>query len=316
MTGPSITVVVPVHNSERFVSEALSAILSQSYPPDEVIVVDDGSTDGTAAALAPFRRRIRFVRQSRRGHPAAYNTGFALARGDYVARCDADDVWEPDKLERQWAALREHPQIDIAAGAAWIFGREARMFAQPAGDGVLERRAFVDQLFRSNGLCASSTLIRRSLFERIGPFADRLACEDYEFWLRAARAGAVFYYDPTVVVRYRRHWGNVSNDHLAMARAVRSVHVRHAPIIDDSRLVQRVLAEDCARVGRLLVHNDCRLARTEYLGALRHRVALRELVWAAVLSLPMRFQRQLIDAGVRTRCLSATHRPEDLPAGT
>jgi glycosyltransferase involved in cell wall biosynthesis len=297
---------VAVCNSEDYVAEALTAILSQIRPADEVIVVDDGSTDGTQRELAPFRSEIRIVTQSNHGHPGAYNRGFAEARGDYVARCDADDVWEPDKLERQVAALVKHPAIDIAAGAAWFFDRAEGLFAAPPGDGLLEIRSFARKLYRANWLCASSTLIRRRLFEQIGPFMQRLACEDYDFWLGAAGTGAVFFSDPAIVVRYRRHAGNVSNDQLGMSRAVRFVHLRHADLPQDRRLVSQVLAEDRSRVGRLLVEENAREARGEFVGALRHRLAPRELAWAVVLSMPDRYQRALIPSLVSTaRELSA-----------
>jgi hypothetical protein len=95
-------------------------------------------------------------------------------------------VWQPDKLERQHAALTAQPSIDIAAGAAWIFGEVDGLFAPAPGHGLLHTPTFARQLYHANGLCASSVVIRRSLFERIGPFVDRLACEDYDFWLRAA----------------------------------------------------------------------------------------------------------------------------------
>ena len=307
MSSPSITAVLTVYNGEAYVAETLSSILSQTSPPDEIVVVDDGSTDGTQLELAPFRSAIRIVRQANRGHPGGYNRAFAEARGDYVARCDADDIWEPDKLERQSAALIAHPEIDIAAGAAWVFGRTEGLlvgpglFALPPGEGVLENQAFARDLYRSNMLCASSTLIRRRLFERIGPFTERLACEDYDFWLRAAGANAVFFYDPQIVVRYRRHSGNFSNDSLGMWRATRFVHGRHRALADDRRLISEALAADRYRIGRLLVdHDPCR-ARAEFLGALRHRPGPRAVAWAAALSVPHRYRPALVARLVATK---------------
>ncbi len=167
MKTPSVSVVVPAYNAERHVAETLSAVLSQSHSPDEVIVVDDGSTDGTADELARFRGEVRVLSQANRGAAGAHNTGFTAARGTYVARCDADDVWGPDKLERQLDVVRRHPEVDIALGAAWVFGREERLFAEPPGEGILDERAFRRTLYRANVVCASSALIRRDLFEKL-----------------------------------------------------------------------------------------------------------------------------------------------------
>jgi glycosyltransferase involved in cell wall biosynthesis len=295
-----MTVVVPVYNCEEFVAEALTAILSQTRPPEEVVVVDDGSTDGTRHELERFRGDIRVVRQANQGHPGAYNRGFAEARGDYIARCDADDVWEPAKLERQAAALRAHPEIDVATGAAWVFGRRERPFAPAPGEGILRGREFARTLYRDNIVCAPATMIRRRLFEQLGPFIDRLPCEDYEYWLRALKARAVFFYDPEVLVRYREHGGNVTNNRLRMCRATQRVHTWHADAVDDSRLVRTVLALDHFRIARLLLEQD-RLpdARAEFVASLRQRPAARALVWALALSAPGQCRQALVGSLAR-----------------
>ena len=130
---PMITAVVGAYNAKEWIGETVSAILSQTHPPDEVIIVDDGSTDGTADELARFGGEIRVVTQLNGGCPAAFNRAFAEAHGDYVAMCGADDVWEPAKLERQVAALTEHPEIDVAVGGAWNFGMVRRPVVAHSG---------------------------------------------------------------------------------------------------------------------------------------------------------------------------------------
>jgi glycosyltransferase involved in cell wall biosynthesis len=93
--GPTISVVVPAYNEERYIAEALDAILAQTLAPLEVIVVDDGSTDGTAGVVGGYGDRVRLIGQENRGCPGAFDTGFREAKGDYVALCAADDVWDP-----------------------------------------------------------------------------------------------------------------------------------------------------------------------------------------------------------------------------
>jgi glycosyltransferase involved in cell wall biosynthesis len=294
---PSISAVVAAYNAEAYVGETLTAILSQTHAPDEVIVVDDGSTDGTADELARFRGDVRIVTQENRSAAGAYNRGFAEARGDYIARCDADDVWEPDKLERQVQALRTHPEIDVAVGAAWVFGRTERLFAPSPGDGLLDPSAFARTMYDWNVVCSATAVIRRGVCEAVGPLVERLPCEDYDLWLRALKVGARFYNDPTVLVRYRQHDTNVTNNLLGMYRSTYLAHQWHADLVDDRRLVRSVLARDLSNIARLLVDADePREARSAYLASLRHRPAVRGVAWALALSAPARYRGRVTDA--------------------
>jgi glycosyltransferase involved in cell wall biosynthesis len=103
MTAPLISCVVPVFNGERYLGEALDSILAQTYRPLELLVVDDGSTDGTAALVTRYRDQIRPLFQPNAGQAAARNLGLSVARGEFVAFLDADDLWHPEKLARQMA---------------------------------------------------------------------------------------------------------------------------------------------------------------------------------------------------------------------
>ena len=137
---PSISVVVTVYNGEEYVAEALTSILGQTHRPDEVIVVDDGSTDGTARELERFAGDIRVIAQANTGHAGALNRGYPEARGDYIAKCDADDIWEPDKLSRQVRALVDHPEIDVAFSGARNFGLAEDEWVHAPGEGLLDPR--------------------------------------------------------------------------------------------------------------------------------------------------------------------------------
>jgi glycosyltransferase involved in cell wall biosynthesis len=109
-----VSCIVPVYNGERYLAEALESILGQTYRSLEVIVVDDGSTDGTAAVLATYRQRITCLHQTNAGHAAARNRGLAVARGEFVAFLDADDLWHPEKLARQMARFQARPELDAS----------------------------------------------------------------------------------------------------------------------------------------------------------------------------------------------------------
>jgi GT2 family glycosyltransferase len=210
--------------------------------------------------------------------------------------CDADDLWEPDKLARQRALLRADREVDVAFGAVRVFGAlEGRW--PPADDsppaGPLDPATFPGFLYRLNAIVPSATLVRRELFERIGPFAADVASEDYDFWLRALKAGALFAYDPAFLARYRRHELQLTQSRLWMHEAILEAHANHAGWIGDRRLVHTMLAADHLAIGRLLVDDGrAREARSAFLQALRHARGLsvpsaaRASAWVAVLTLP------------------------------
>ncbi len=302
MKSLTVSAVVPAYNAEAYIAESLTAVLSQTRAPDEVVVVDDGSTDGTQDVLLQFRGAIRVVKQANLGVAGAMNRCFDEARGEYVAKCDADDIWEPDKLERQVAALLAHPEIDVAIGGARCFGLfDGPRFPYP-GEGILEPRELARRLYRQNFVCASSMLVRRRLICQLEPFVEGLACEDYDYWLRALALGAVFFYDQRTLVRYRAHPQQVSHNLLPMHEAEYEVHRLHSGLLEDRALVEQVQASDLCKIARLLVDEDRPLeARATFISSLRRRPTLRALVWVALLSMPHRCRRPLCDRLVSIR---------------
>lgn len=300
---PSITVAIPAYQAERFIAETLESILAQTHPPDEVIVVDDGSTDGTARELDRFAGRIRVLRRPNGGCAAAFNTAFREAGCDFVAECGADDIWEPHKLERQLAALTAHPEVDIAFSAARVFGNREGRWGMPLAEnlsaGIMDPHRFGRTMYRSNPVCPSTLLIRRALYERLGPFAEDIATEDYEYWMRSLRGGVVFYYDPAMLVRYRRHEANASTNHLAMRRTDLLVHTWYADLVDSRSLVRSSLAQDHFVVGRLL-RDQGRIpeARAAFASSLRQRPTLRALAWLSLLAVPARHHKTLADRAI------------------
>ncbi len=301
--SPSVSAVVTAYNAERHIGETLAAILAQTRPPDEVIVVDDGSTDGTRDVLRELGSAVRTIRQPNGGHANALNRGCRAARGDYLAKCDADDLWQPDKLERQLAALDADPGIDVAFGAVWIFGLEESRWDVPGGSyGVLDHERFAKALFDANLICPSSTLLRRSLYERLGPFVEHLPAEDYDYWLRALAVGARFHYDPRVLVRYRRHDAQITANLLAVRRAAFDVRQTHRDLVDDRAHVDAVLARELRAIGRMLVdEGEPRAARSAYRASLRRRATPAALAWTALLAAPAAQRRRLIDLSLALR---------------
>jgi glycosyltransferase involved in cell wall biosynthesis len=320
---PTVSALVAVYNGEQFVAETVRSILGQSHPPDEVIVVDDGSTDGSVAELAEFGDKIRVISQENRGCPGAFNTAFAAATGDYLAMCGADDLWHPNKLEWQLETLRAHPEVDVSIGGAEIFGTVADAFAEP-GRGILDPLSLARTLFPFNIVCASSVLFRRTLAEELGPFIEnttreeldgfmrslgvgdvwdaenpgvykeRFSADDYDYWMRALARDAVFHFDHRPLVRYRRHEENVTNDFTWGFRSCCIVHHRHAALVDDPAMVRSVYAADLFRLAQSLVRADLpKPARKAFIAALRQKPTLRVALWTLVVSLPEWPRRRL-----------------------
>jgi len=111
-----VSVVLPVFNAEKYLAEALQSVLAQTYPVFEIILIDDGSTDGSAQVAEGFGDIVRYTYQDNRGHGSALNVGFARATGDYIAPMDADDIWMKDKTTRQLAEFKANPNLDMIFG--------------------------------------------------------------------------------------------------------------------------------------------------------------------------------------------------------
>lgn len=215
-----VSVVIPTYNRARSVVGALDSVLAQTYREFEVLIVDDGSTDETAARVAPRAdgRRVRYLRRPHAGVSAARNAGVAAARGDLVAFLDSDDVWKSDKLEHEVAFLARHPGVDAVfcdlekhdgpvfvpsfMRASPLLSRRLAGAAYPDGL-VLPRREMYLYLLQDVFVKPSALTLRRHAFHRSGGFDERWSSsEDWEFLLRFAKWARFGYLDrPLAVLR-------------------------------------------------------------------------------------------------------------------
>ena len=212
-SGKLVSVVIPAYNAARFLGEAIDSVLKQSYPDFEVIVVDDGSTDDTPSVLGSYANQIRVVRQENQGLSAARNAGIALARGEYIAFLDADDVWLGRKLELQVEALAEYPQASLIHTGAmkWDVGSGAE--SPFAKDAHLYQGACFNALIDHCSICVSSVMVRRNALNENGVFDPEIrrpTTQDYDLWLRLAMKGTFAYVDAPLV-KYRVHESNASS---------------------------------------------------------------------------------------------------------
>lgn len=185
MSATRVTVLMPVHDAAGFIGQALASVQAQSLGDFECLVVDDGSTDGSAAiAAATGDRRVRVVRQAHLGLPRALNEGLIRARGEYVARLDADDWSAPERLARQAAFLDAHAEVGlVGTGIVLVDGTGSRLrdYLYPAGHEVLAR-----QLYEGvNPLPHSSIMFRREVVMKAGGYNEIFQIsQDYDLYLR------------------------------------------------------------------------------------------------------------------------------------
>lgn len=276
MKPPLVSVIVPTYNRLAFLPQALASVLQQDYPALEVIVIDDGSHDGTPAYMARYGdARVDYHYMANRGPAAARNTGIGMARGTYVALLDSDDLWRPGKLAAQVAYLESHPTVGMLLTNFSYFETERGTVCDPAQPfGYATGGHFLaDILDCAFPMGPSSVMLRRSVLERVGRFNEALPiAEDLDLWVRVGLESEVAYLDQvtTAVRLHEQHLMRQTPRHqvwLASVQVLESHHTRLAARI--GRLARRY-AGFYARAGNAaLLANQRRTALTYYLQALR-----------------------------------------------
>jgi glycosyltransferase involved in cell wall biosynthesis len=212
---PLVSVVIPAHNAEAFVAEAIESVLGQTNRSTECIIVDDGSSDATRNVVRGYGNRVRLVTQPNRGVSAARNRGASVARGDLLAFLDADDVWRPERLTRMVEVLTAGPGAEAALCATQIVDRALR----PVGEMRLDYPIRLEEvlLCRANLVSPSSNLlVKRTCFEAIGGFDERLStAADWALLVHLVEGHQLAYLDEPLVL-YRRHEANMSRSIQAM----------------------------------------------------------------------------------------------------
>ena len=255
-----VSAIMPLYNSERFVAEALDSALAQTWRDLEVVIVDDGSTDCSAAIADRYARaypdKIRVIHQRNEGVCHARNTAMAAARGDCFALLDADDIWLPHHLQASVAELQRRPdaalvhadveRIDVNGNS---LGRSPRTWDRAGKD------AFRVLYLRREHVCCSTAVFRREAIDRIGDFDvqfNGLGCEDRDLWLRMAGvAQFVFIHD--VHTLYRMHGNNMSSNFTKMMQARIRLVDKHAATVHGHPLRRRALAAAHCNLGDELV---------------------------------------------------------------
>ncbi len=186
-TPISVSVVIPLYNAEEVIAETIQSVLAQTWTDREILVIDDGSTDGSAAVVKSFGNQVQYHAFENGGVAKARNRGIAIARGRYIALLDHDDLWAPTKLAKQVAVLDARPEVGlVTTGIVHLDrdGRASRTF--PTGPSSRFYQLFV----KGYGPTPSAAVIRRSIIEQAGGFDERFGSaglDDHEFWPRIAQ---------------------------------------------------------------------------------------------------------------------------------
>jgi glycosyltransferase involved in cell wall biosynthesis len=280
--APRFSVVIAAYNAERMIAAAVRSVLAQTCAELELIVVDDGSTDRTAAVVGGFDDpRVRLLAQSNRGPAAARNAGIAAAAGVYIGFLDSDDLWMPDYLELTGSALDAADNPGFAYTDAYVFddgsGRVRRQTAmermEPPVPPPADRDRFLLELLQRNFVYVSTTVPKRVL-DQVGGYDPTLSgAADYELWMRITAAGYTPVWVPGQHALYRQHAGQMHFDLVKMARDVAAAYGKLSSVALPSDAHREVLAQRLDEIER---------HRRALTGEDRVRWAVDRLRWRAI----------------------------------
>lgn len=291
---PRVSVVMAAKNYARFLPEAVESVRAQTITDWELLIVDDGSSDHTPDAVRPFLTdsRVRYFRSDTLGQPRAKNLGIALSRAPLVSFLDADDAWQPTKLEKQLAVFDAQPDVGVVYCTRTLMDESGNEIPGKSGQNSTRELDFA-QMFTQNSVCFSSVVVRREVFAHVGrfdPFWDLSI--DYDLWLRVSKAYRFACVDEPLV-RYRTGHGNLSKklrDRVDTALSImHRAETRYgAADAVPSEVIADGYASTCHTIGYTLRPAEPRAAIRWYLRALawpaRRFVTVKGLV-ASVLAL-------------------------------
>lgn len=227
--SPLVSVIIPAYNVAPYIGETLDSLLAQTYTDYEVVVINDGSTDETEAAVAPYRarfgERMLYQRQANNGSASARNAGLRSARGRYIALLDGDDVWEPEFLAKMLALLESDLSFDLVFPNAWFLGsprysgREYQS-VYPASEPVTFER-----VLRRECYIFGLVLFKRDLLDTVGYYDEELGMsEDFDLWLRMLQHGCRFGFTREPLVKYRWRVDSLSHNTNTLQNNQRKVY--------------------------------------------------------------------------------------------
>jgi glycosyltransferase involved in cell wall biosynthesis len=296
-TEPETSVVIACYNSARFIRETIDSILAnaETYPSLEVVAVDDASTDETLSVLRAYGERVRVLAKSRNEGPCrARNDGIRLARGRFVALCDHDDLWAPDKLAFQMPLFAD-PAIGLVCSRSSSFDERRVVRSLDANHRLPDDgNAFADLLI-SNFITCSSAVVRRAAIDSAGAFDENIfPAEDIDLWLRIARTWKVGRVEK-IVTHHRISATQYSHDKYRMKTARMPVIAKHARLLERPADRARVMANAWFVFGTDHWYaRETKAARQKFLAALRHRpLTPKYWLWLMLTGVPQGLRERI-----------------------
>lgn len=298
--GPLVSVIMPAYNARTYLRQAILSVLEQDYPNVELIVVDDGSTDGTDQEAERYGERVHLLRQKNRGPAAARNLGIRHAKGALIAFLDADDVWLPGKLSAQVAQLLQHPDVGLVYGGfvRWESNADGSFDPPPPAAVIDPAVPLVDthsgwiynELLFDNIVHIITAMVRREVVEELGGLDEHLPTgEDYDFWLRLSRRCKAHKLNRTLAY-YRIHAASLTkipraenNEYKALLRALETFGPAGPDgiAVPQHKLTQRLFGLCFGHGYFHYWHGDPRVALSAFRQSLRH-APLKPKAWAYV----------------------------------
>jgi glycosyltransferase involved in cell wall biosynthesis len=296
MVKPEVSVIVPVYNGERYIAEAIDSIISQTYQPLEIIVIDDGSTDNTRRCLEPYLKnaQIRYFYQNNTGHGAARNTGIKYSRGTYVCFLDHDDHLEKNSIEKRLHVYKKYPELGLVFSDFCKSFMVNNNFQTSGRERFLQKYNFPDRIptvnidDRDNDLYifnpgifveliiddfvwTGTVMISRKVIDAVGLFDETMKwAEDHDLWIRIALRYNIGFLD-TVTAAYRQHTSNICLNqdgvyHAAIQIRTKYLDRRYGLKGIDRKRVRASIGEYYYRIGH------------QYIGTLKHLNATKNML--------------------------------------
>jgi len=221
MTNPKVSVIIPVYNGEKYITQAIESVLAQTYKNFEIIIVNDGSTDNSFEKIKPYLNlpNIKYIEQENKGVAAARNTAIKSSSGELIAFLDQDDLWVPEKLEIQVDYLRQYPDVGLVHSNISYINECPELMETPKDWLTNAEGMCFKELFIKNRIAVLTVVLKRQCLDQVGLLNESISrSDDYELWLRISRMFPIGHVNKTLAL-YRLHKSNTSHDRFRMTLA-------------------------------------------------------------------------------------------------